>query len=83
MERKKASHPAWALACKRKGTELRLLGGKYYLYEVSSKWNPEKKRSVAVADGYFGAVYEGYAGALPEADRVEEKYHGNTYLFFA
>ena len=33
----KALHPEWALACKRKSTELRLLKGKYYLYEVSSK----------------------------------------------
>ena len=29
---KKALHPEWALAYKRKGTELRLLNGKYYLY---------------------------------------------------
>ena len=36
----KSLHPEWALACKRKGTELRLLKGKYYLYEVTSKWNP-------------------------------------------
>ena len=43
---KKALHPEWALAYKRKGTELRLLNGKYYLYQVTSKWNPEKKRSV-------------------------------------
>ncbi|MDR1757539.1 MAG: hypothetical protein LBR51_01075 [Bacteroidales bacterium] len=49
MEKKKASHPAWALACKRKGTELRLIGGKYYLYAVSSKWDKEKKRSVKIA----------------------------------
>ena len=42
----KTLHPIWALACKHKGTELRLLNGRYYLYEVTSKWNPEKKRLV-------------------------------------
>jgi len=44
MEKKRIIHPAWALACKRKGTELCLIKGKYYLYEATSKWNPEKNR---------------------------------------
>ena len=44
--KKKVLHPEWALAHKLKGTELRLLKGKYYLYQVTSKWNPEKKRSI-------------------------------------
>ena len=42
-EKQKVAHPQWALACKRKGTELRCLNGNYYLYAVTSKWNPEKK----------------------------------------
>jgi len=33
-------HPSWAVQFKRPGTELRLIRGRYYLYEVSSKWNP-------------------------------------------
>ena len=57
METKK-SHPQWALACKRKGTELRLLNGKYYLYEVTSKWNPEKKRSVKITGKLLGKITE-------------------------
>ena len=44
--KKKVLHPEWALARKRKGTELRLLKGKYYLYQVTSKWNPENLRLV-------------------------------------
>lgn len=36
-------HPEWALKHKKPGTELRLMKGRYYLYEVSSKWNKEKK----------------------------------------
>ena len=54
----KTSHPQWALACKRKGTELRLLNGKYYLYEVTSKWNPEKKRSVKITGKLLGKITE-------------------------
>jgi hypothetical protein len=52
----RALHPEWALACKRKGTELRLLNGKYYLYEVTSKWNPQKKRSVKITGKLLGKI---------------------------
>ena len=54
----KTLHPEWALACKRKGTELRLINGKYYLYEVTSKWNPEKKRSVKITGKLLGKITE-------------------------
>ncbi|KAA6316359.1 hypothetical protein EZS27_033318 [termite gut metagenome] len=48
MESKKSPHPDWALAHKRKGTELRCINSNYYLYEATGKWNPEKKRSVKI-----------------------------------
>jgi hypothetical protein len=56
--KKKSSHPEWALACKRKGTELRLINGNYYLYEATSKWNPEKKRSVKITGKLLGKITE-------------------------
>ena len=65
---KKSSHPQWALACKRKGTELRLLHGKYYLYEVTSKWNPEKKRSVKITGKFLGTITE--ADGFVESDKA-------------
>ena len=37
-------HPDWALKFKTKNTELRLIRGKYYLYNITSKWDPVKKR---------------------------------------
>jgi hypothetical protein len=55
---KKTSHPDWALAHKRKGTELRLISGKYYLYEVTSKWSPEKKRPVKITGKLLGKITE-------------------------
>jgi hypothetical protein len=54
----KSLHPEWALACKQKGTELRLLNGRYYLYQVTSKWNPEKKRSVKITGKFLGKITE-------------------------
>jgi hypothetical protein len=45
-----------ALGCKRKGTELRYIRGNYYLYEVSSKWNPDKKRSIKITGKFLGKI---------------------------
>ena len=52
----KTKHPEWALKHKRKGTELRLIKGHYYLYEIKSKWNPEKKRAQKVTGKLLGKV---------------------------
>lgn len=49
-------HPEWALKHKTKGTELRLIRGIYYLYEVSSKWNPEKKRAQKITGRLLGKI---------------------------
>ena len=49
-------HPEWALKHKRKGTELRLINGHYYLYEVSSKWNPQKKRTQKITGKLLGKI---------------------------
>lgn len=49
-------HPDWALKHKRSGTELRLMKGRYYLYEVSSKWNKEKKRAQKITGKILGRI---------------------------
>jgi ribosomal protein L9 len=56
--KKQSSHPQWALAFKRKGTELRHFNGRYYLYEVTGKWNSEKKRSVKITGKLPGSITE-------------------------
>lgn len=53
-----SKHPEWATKFKRKGTELRLLNGRYYLYEVTSKWNPQKKRSQKITGKLLGKITE-------------------------
>ncbi len=37
----KSSHPKWATKHRTKGTELKKINGKYYLYGVTSKYNKE------------------------------------------
>jgi transposase len=50
------THPKWATKHKRKGTELRLINGRYYLYEVTSKWDPDKKRAKKITGKILGRV---------------------------
>lgn len=51
-----ATHPAWALKHKKKGTELRNIRGHYYLYEVTSKWDPALKRSKKITGKMLGKI---------------------------
>ena len=51
-------HPDWATKHRAKGTELRLIRGKYYLYEVSSKWNSKLKRPQKITGKYLGRISE-------------------------
>jgi hypothetical protein len=53
-----SKHQEWALKHKRPGTELRLMSGRYYLYEVSSKWNKEKKRAQKISGKILGRITE-------------------------
>ena len=49
-------HPDWAIAHKRKGTELRCIRGKYYLYEVTSNWDKDRKRPVKKTGKCLGSI---------------------------
>ena len=66
--KKKANHPQWALAQKRPGTELRCIRGKYYLYECSSFYDKEKKRTRKKTGAYLGMITEG-KGLVPPRRR--------------
>ena len=71
--KKTSPHPDWALACKRPGTELRFINGRYYLYEVSSKWNPEKKRSMKITGKLLGSITEADGFVESEKGRLRKQ----------
>ena len=48
--------PDWVLKYKKKGVELRKIRGRYYVYEVSSKWNKKLKRSQKITGNYLGTI---------------------------
>jgi transposase len=54
----KSPHPEWALRHKGKGMELRIINGKYYIYQVTSKYDPLLKRSKKVTGKILGTVTE-------------------------
>ncbi len=51
-----SKHPEWVLKHKKPGTELRLIKGRYYLYQVSSKWNKKKKRAQKITGKILGRI---------------------------
>ena len=63
--------PKWVLKFKRKGTEIRLLNGRYYLYEISSAWDPEKGRAKKITGRFLGRITEN-GMVRPKHERFRE-----------
>ena len=61
-------HPEWALKYKTKGTELRNIKGRFYLYRVSSKWNKEKKVTQKITHEMIGRITE-QDGLIPRGTK--------------
>jgi hypothetical protein len=53
---KQANHPDWVAQHKRPGTEIRLISGKYYLYQISSQWDATLKRPRKKTGAYLGRI---------------------------
>ncbi len=68
---KKVNHPQWALDQKKPGTELRCIRGKYYLYECSSFYDKELKKTRKKTGKYLGMITEGKGLVPPRKRQVE------------
>lgn len=68
-----ATHPAWALKHKKKGTELRNIRGHYYLYEVTSKWDSELKRSKKITGRMLGKITKEDGFVESEKERLRKQ----------
>lgn len=65
--------PNWVLNHKRKGTQVIRIKDRYYLYKVTSKWDPSKNRSQKITGEYLGAITKD--GLIPpKHKRLEEDY---------
>lgn len=56
MKSKKKSHPEWAIKFKTKGTELRCINNRYYLYKITSKWDKTKKKTRKITLEMIGRI---------------------------
>ena len=63
-------HPHWATIHKRPGTELRLIRGKYYLYEYRTVYDKENKRPKKISGKLLGRITE--QGLIPSGKRQLE-----------
>ena len=65
------AYPEWVEKQRRPGTSIHCIRGKYYLYEVTSVYDKEKKRARAITKGYLGRITE--EGLIPPRKKQEEK----------
>ena len=66
------AYPEWVEKYRKPGTNISCIRGKYYLYEVTSKWDPEKKRAQKKTEKYLGRITEKEGLIPPKAKTVTE-----------
>lgn len=64
------AYPEWVEKQRKPGTNVHCIRGKYYLYEVSSVYDKEKKRARAITGKYLGRITED--GLIPPRAKQEE-----------
>lgn len=73
-------YPEWVLKHRVSGTNVTHVKGKYYLYEVTSVWNKEKKRAQKITKKYLGRITkeEGLilSGSRLKIEKVSVKEYG-------
>ncbi|MHB1708757.1 MAG: transposase [Thermoplasmataceae archaeon] len=80
------AHPDWVLKFRQKGTLIMRRGDRYYLYRVTSKWNPEKGRAQLKTGEYLGRITPD--GIIePKTKRIMKRYdqisvkeYGSSFL---
>jgi len=72
MKKRKSPHPHWALTHKKRGTELRLIRGKYYLYEYKTVYDKINKRPKKISGHLLGSITR-KDGFIPSVKRELEQ----------
>ena len=78
MEAKPSPHPEWATKHRTKGTELRHINGKYYLYAYKTVYDKEKKKPRKISGGLIGAITV-QDGLIPSSKRALETAADKAY----
>ena len=69
----KPIHPDWATQARQPGTELRLINNTYYLYAVSSKYDPVLKRARKITGKLLGKITEQDGFIMSSKDKLRQK----------
>lgn len=80
--------PEWAKKQRIKGTEIKIIGGNYYLCKVTSKWDPKIKRSRKISGEYLGVLTpEGLMPVKRKMVNIKEpvcsKEFGSSWLLYS
>jgi len=80
--------PEWAKKQRQKGTEIKVIGGKYYLCKATSKWDPKIKRPRKISGDYLGVLTpEGLIPARRKLINIKEsvssKEFGSSWLLYS
>ncbi len=77
----KGKLPDWVLRHKQKNTQIVRIGNSYYLYRITSRWDPKKGRARKITEKYLGKITE--EGLIkPKYERVLEGMKGLTVKEF-
>jgi hypothetical protein len=79
MNKNKSPHPEWALAHKKKGTELRYIRGKYYLYEYKTIYDKQNRRPKKISGRLLGAITEEGGFVASEKRSLEQRIATKLY----
>lgn len=55
---KKSPYPDWVIAHRKPGTEIRVIGGRYYLYSIKAYYDAERKKGRKKTEKYLGRITE-------------------------
>ncbi len=76
-----ANHPDWVKKYQEKGTQAVKIKGNYYLYKITSVWDPKKGRARKVTEKYLGKITpDGIV--KPKQERIIEGLHNITVKEF-
>lgn len=76
MNRSKSPHPEWVIRHRQPGTEIRKINNNYYLYEVKSFYDKEKKKSRKKTVGFLGTITETSGFVAAKTKKVPKSYKG-------
>ena len=74
---RKSTHPQWALAHKKQGTELRCINNRYYLYEYKTVYDATLKRARKITGKILGSITK-RDGFIPSATRIANSVKRNV-----